>query len=116
MLKHDSHFCRIHQRRSRCGISPWLPLTPVGAYPPNQYGVYDMRGNAWEWTHDWFDRGYYQRSRKTDPFGPVKGFIKVVRGSDWRFIGEPCLLDDTMPPPGRETLSSDSESFVNPPI
>jgi len=81
------------------GIMPPLPLTPVGSYPPNPFGVYDMRGNAWEWTRDWYDRDYYQRSRSDNPLGPAKGFLKVVRGSNWRFVGEPCLLDYPMQPP-----------------
>ncbi|MCA9055990.1 MAG: SUMF1/EgtB/PvdO family nonheme iron enzyme, partial [Planctomycetaceae bacterium] len=81
------------------GIEPALPLAEVASYPPNALGLYDMRGNAWEWTADWFDRDYYTRSRIDDPRGPVHGYLKVVRGSDWRFVGETCRHDYVMMPP-----------------
>jgi prepilin-type processing-associated H-X9-DG protein len=76
-----------------------LPIRPVGSYPPNRFGLYDMRGNVWEWTADWFDRDYYVRSPVDDPRGPARGYFKVLRGSDWRFIGEHCRIDAAVPPP-----------------
>ena len=65
----------------------------VGSYPANAFGLCDMRGNVWEWCDDWFDRDYYARSPVEDPLGPADGYVKVVRGGDWKFVGEQCLID-----------------------
>ena len=32
----------------------WLRTSPVRHFPPNDYGLYDMAGNVWEWTDDWY--------------------------------------------------------------
>jgi formylglycine-generating enzyme required for sulfatase activity len=42
-----------------------------------------MHGNAWEWTADWHDDGYYARSPVDDPPGPADGGVKVRRGGSW---------------------------------
>lgn len=85
------------------GIQPPLPLAQVGRYLPNSFGLYDMRGNAWEWCSDWFDRDYYSRSPQIDPQGPEHGYIKVVRGSDWTYIGEGCKINYPMLPPWKSS-------------
>ncbi|MFC1551150.1 formylglycine-generating enzyme family protein [Candidatus Latescibacterota bacterium] len=57
--------------------------TPVGSYPANPYGLYDMNGNVWEWCSDWFDDEYYSVSPSNDPTGPQTGQSRVMRGGTW---------------------------------
>jgi len=56
---------------------------PVGKYPPNGFGLFDMAGSVSEWTADWFEREYYKRSPAADPKGPETGEHKVIRGGAW---------------------------------
>ena len=56
---------------------------PVGSYRPNAFGLYDMLGNAWEWTADWHEDAYYAVSPAVDPPGPADGSVRVRRGGSW---------------------------------
>ena len=52
---------------------------PVAQYPPNGYGLYDVAGNVWEWTSDWYRPDYYAELEKAggvarNPQGPAESF------------------------------------------
>jgi formylglycine-generating enzyme required for sulfatase activity len=66
--------------------------TPVGVYPPNGYGLYDMVGNAWEWVADYYDPKYYSRSPMRDPRGPEQGSSRVLRGGSWLLFARYCRV------------------------
>ena len=53
---------------------------PVNTFQPNGYGIYNMTGNVWEWTADWFHPTFREQDRRTDPGGPPNGTHKVQKG------------------------------------
>jgi formylglycine-generating enzyme required for sulfatase activity len=61
----------------------FIGTVPVGCYPPNGYGLYDMAGNVVEWVNDYFHPDFYRTSPYRNPTGPEKGYIAVIRGGGW---------------------------------
>lgn len=61
---------------------------PVGSFPPNPFGIYDMTGNVSEFIFDLYDAEYYQNSPSVDPSGrpgpvTIENLIWIIRGGRW---------------------------------
>ena len=65
------------------GRDRWSGTSPVGSFPANGYGLYDMAGNVFEWCADWYDSNYYSESPVDNPQGPESGTMRVLRGASW---------------------------------
>jgi formylglycine-generating enzyme required for sulfatase activity len=55
---------------------------------PGRRGLFDLHGNLWEWTHDWYRD--YDTGVVTDPLGPTEGSYRVNRGGGWGHDAEGC--------------------------
>lgn len=79
--------CRYRYNRED-GKGGYTEHTRVGSYDPNPWGFYDMCGNVWEWTRDFY--GAYPTVETTDPIGPGTGSKRILRGGSWAASAQNC--------------------------
>jgi formylglycine-generating enzyme required for sulfatase activity len=80
---------------------------PVGEKKANAWGLFDMHGNAWEWTADCYGKDYYATGPREDPPGPRVGDVRVLRGGGWGYGATLCrsaLRDGVFVTSSRSTM------------
>jgi formylglycine-generating enzyme required for sulfatase activity len=75
--------------------------TPVGTFPPNAWGLFDMHGNVWEWLAD--SHCPYPETDVSDPVARCDSGLQVIRGGSWAFGADSarCALRYTHRPQDR---------------
>jgi formylglycine-generating enzyme required for sulfatase activity len=73
----------INATRANYDDSNIAQTRDVGNYAANAWGFFDMHGNVWEWTVDWYHSLYPTGYPVVDPIGPASGSNRVFRGGSW---------------------------------
>lgn len=80
------------------GRDEWDSLAPIASFPPNQFGIYDITGNAFEWVFDKFKPHSTMVGTEVNPvndklydqFSATKDTIRTIRGGGYNFHWSAC--------------------------
>ncbi len=68
--------------RENLKLDGYERTSPVTSFPPNGYGVYDMIGNVWEWTSDWYSPRHESDADKACCIPSIRGAVVSTRAYD----------------------------------
>ena len=80
------HLCNVWQGRfpeHDTAEDGYAGPSPVEAFPANDYEIFSITGNVWEWCSDWWDPQYHVLATRANPVGPPSGLSKVIRGGSY---------------------------------
>ena len=80
---YDTSLTRGYNPAFTNGVKPYT--SPVGYFAANDYGLYDMAGNVYEWNNDWWGENWYSNAgaANANTRGPDSGSNRVIRGGGW---------------------------------
>ena len=80
------HRCNIWQGefpKEDTAEDGYAGTSPVDAYSPNNFGIYSITGNTWEWCSDWFSSKAQITVPCLNPIGPTEGVARVMKGGSF---------------------------------
>jgi formylglycine-generating enzyme len=80
------HRCNIWQGefpQYDTGDDGYVGTSPVDAFPANDFDLYSMTGNTWEWCADFFSRDFHRTALHDNPTGPPCGSARVMKGGSF---------------------------------